>query len=141
LKKAQHFFFLLASSNTSLVTRTLSIRPLPSRKVDCLESMTLYNTFFLLRDNNFEIILYKHPTKEMDLKSPSSCGFLDLGTKQIKEAFDPVGQEPETTKSFTAKRISFFNISQLCLMKLKLKPSRPGLFELSQLHIVFLTSS
>jgi len=82
-----------------------------------------------------------HPTREMRLNSLSDWRFSDLGTKQIKEVFDPLGQEPDKAKSYTARKISWLTKSQFCLMKLKLKSSGPGLFELSQLQTAFLISS
>jgi len=65
----------------------------------------------------------------------------DLGIRQIKVVFDPLGHFPLFAKSFTATIISSFKQSQQNLIKLKLKPYGTGLFELAQLQTAFLTSS
>lgn len=103
--------------------------------------MTLFIIFFNLIDKILEIILKRHPTSEIGLKSHNSCGLTDLGIWNINKVFDPLGHFPLFAKSFTAKRIFFFKQSQQNLMKPKLKPSGPWLFELSHLQTPFLISS
>ena len=119
----QLFFFLFASSNTSLATSTLSKISLPARNADCLESMILLITFLSFKESNFDMILYEHPTKEIGMKLHRFCGFSDLGTKHTNDAFVPLGHFPNLAKSFTAKRISSLKNSQQNLMSPKLKPS------------------
>jgi len=63
----------------------------------------------------------------------------NLGIKHKKEAFDSLSQFPLSTKSFTVARKSSFKHFQQNLMKLKLKPSTPGL--LSHLHTTLFTFS
>jgi len=59
----------------------------------------------------------------------------------MKDALQPFGRDPVVGKSCTAAITSALSTSQQLLMKLKLNPSGPGLFDPPQSHTASFTSS